>query len=176
MVTNRLTKNRNNLSRILLHYLSDLPTCFLLWFHSLHQPCYHMPSIASYLILQLSLSIHPAQRCCTVEWSSPDINSIMPCPCSKTPHWSLILIWSDLISLSGLSASLPLSLGFPGGSDCKESTCSAGDQGSNPGLGRSPGEGNGCPLQYSCLKNPIDRGAWQATVHGVANSQTQLNN
>jgi len=49
-----------------------------------------------------------------------------------------------------------------------------GDQGSVPGLGRSPGEGNGNPLEYSCLENPIDRGAWQATVHGVAMSQTRL--
>ena len=46
--------------------------------------------------------------------------------------------------------------------------CSAGDQASIPGLGRSPGEGNGSPLQYSCLENPMDRGAWQATVHGVS--------
>ena len=58
--------------------------------------------------------------------------------------------------------------GAPGGSDGKESACSAGDLGSIPGLGRSPGEGNGNPLQYSCLKNPMERGAWQAKVHGVA--------
>ena len=58
--------------------------------------------------------------------------------------------------------------GFPGGSDGKESVCSAGDLGSIPGLGRSLGEGNGYPLQYSCLDNPMDRGAWWATVHGVA--------
>ena len=51
----------------------------------------------------------------------------------------------------------------------------AGDMGSIPGSGRSPGEGNGNPLQYSCLGNSRDRGAWQATVHGVAKSQTQLN-
>ena len=63
---------------------------------------------------------------------------------------------------------------FPGGSDGKESTCNAGDPGSIPGLGGSPGEGNGNPLQYSCLENPMDRGAWQATVHGVAKSQAQL--
>jgi len=48
------------------------------------------------------------------------------------------------------------------------------DMGSIPGLGRSPGGGNGNPLQYSCLENPMDRGAWQATVHGIAKSQTQL--
>ena len=62
--------------------------------------------------------------------------------------------------------------GFPGGSDSKESICKAGDPGSILGLGRSPGEGNGYPLQYSFLENPIDRGSWWATVHGVAKSQT----
>ena len=55
---------------------------------------------------------------------------------------------------------------FPGGSDSKESTCSAGDPDWIPGLGRSPEKGNGNPLQYSCLENSTDRGAWQATVHG----------
>ena len=65
-------------------------------------------------------------------------------------------------------------MGFPGGSDGKDSTCNAGDSGSIPGLGRSPGEGSGSPLQYSCLKNSMDRGAWRAIVHGVAESQTQL--
>ena len=58
-------------------------------------------------------------------------------------------------------------VGFPGGSDGKESTCNAGDPGSVPGLGRSPGGGNGNPLQYSCLENSMDRRAWLATVHGV---------
>ena len=57
--------------------------------------------------------------------------------------------------------------GFPHSSVGKESACSAGDPGSIPGLERSPGEGNGSPLQYSCLENPMDRGAWKATVHGV---------
>ena len=59
-------------------------------------------------------------------------------------------------------------LGFPGGSDGKESTCNLGGLGSIPGSGRSPGEGNYNPLQYSCLENSKDRGVWQATVHGVA--------
>ena len=64
------------------------------------------------------------------------------------------------------------SLGFPGGSDSKESAYNAGDLGSIPGSGRSPGEGNGYPLQYSCLENPMDRGAWWAIVHRVAESHT----
>ena len=62
----------------------------------------------------------------------------------------------------------------PGGSDGKESACDAGVLGSIPRWGRSPGEGNGNPLQYSCLENPMDRGAWLATVHEVAKSQTKL--
>ena len=60
------------------------------------------------------------------------------------------------------------------GSDGKASVCNAEDPGSIPGLGRSPGEGSGSPLQYSCLENPTDLGTWQATVHGVAKSRTQL--
>ena len=61
---------------------------------------------------------------------------------------------------------------FPGGSDSKASVYNAGDLGSIPGLGRSTGEGNGNPLQYYCLENPMDRGAWWATIHGVAKSWT----
>ena len=59
-------------------------------------------------------------------------------------------------------------VGFPCSSVSKESACNAGDLGLIPGSGRSPGEENGNPLQYSCLGNPMDRGAWWATVHGVA--------
>ena len=65
-------------------------------------------------------------------------------------------------------------MGFPCGSAGKESACNAGDRGSIPGLGRSRGEGNGNPLQYSCLENPMDRGAWRATVHGVARVRDDL--
>ena len=65
---------------------------------------------------------------------------------------------------------------FPGGSDGKLSAYNAGVPGSIPGAGRSPGEGNGNPLQYSCLENPMDRGAWWAAVHGVAKSRTRLSN
>ena len=64
--------------------------------------------------------------------------------------------------------------GFAGGSDGKKSACNAGDSGSIPGLGRSPGEGNGDPLQYPCLENSMDRGAWWAIVHGVTKSRTRL--
>ena len=63
-------------------------------------------------------------------------------------------------------------MGFPGGSDSKESACNEGDMGSIPELGRSPGEGNGNPPQYPWLENPMEGGAWQATAHGVAKSWT----
>ena len=65
-------------------------------------------------------------------------------------------------------------VGMTGGSEGKASACNAGDPSSIPGLGRSPGEGNGNPLQYSCLENPMDGGAWWATAHGVAKSRTRL--
>ena len=65
-------------------------------------------------------------------------------------------------------------MGFPSGSDGKESTCSARELGSIPGSGRSPGEGSGYLLQYSCLENTMDRGVWQATVHGVTRVRHDL--
>ena len=67
-------------------------------------------------------------------------------------------------------------MNFPGGSDDKESACNAGDQGSIPGSGRSPGKRKGSPFQYSCLEKAMDRGDWWATVHGVKKSQTRLIN
>ena len=67
-------------------------------------------------------------------------------------------------------------LGFPRGSEVKASARNVGDLGSIPGSGRSPGEENGNPFQYSCLENPMDGGAWWATVHGVTKSQTRLSN
>ena len=77
------------------------------------------------------------------------------------------------LSLSGLMDYVT-PYGFPWGSDGKESAHNAGDSDLIPRLGRPLGEGNGHPLQYSCLENPMDRGAWQATVHEVAKSRTRL--
>ena len=68
------------------------------------------------------------------------------------------------------------SFGFPSGLDGKVSACNEGDQGSIPGLGGSPGKGNGNPFQYSCLENPMDKGAWQAIVHRVKKSWARLGN
>ena len=78
-------------------------------------------------------------------------------------------------STSHKGADTPHTVGFPGGSVVKESACDTGDT----GLGRSPEEGNGNPVQYSCMRNPMDRGAWQATVHGVSkewDTTERLNN
>ena len=80
--------------------------------------------------------------------------------------------WKDPWRRDGLPT--PVFLGFPGGSDGKESTCNAGDLGLIPGLGRSPGGEHGNPFQYSCLENPMHRGAWWATVHGFRKSWTWL--
>ena len=76
-----------------------------------------------------------------------------------------------MILNENIQEAIHYNLGFPGG---LESACNARDPGSIPGLGRAPGEENGNPLQYSCLENPMDGRVWQATVLGVAKSQTQL--
>ena len=76
--------------------------------------------------------------------------------------------------LEGIWSNISVCEGFPDGASGKESACKAGDIGLILGTGRSPGEGNSNPLQYSWVGNPMDRGAWQATVSGVTESQTQL--
>ena len=81
-------------------------------------------------------------------------------PPAMQETWVWSLVWEDQ--------------GFPGGLAGKASTCNEGDLGSTPGSGRSPGEENGTPLQYSCLENPMDGGAWEAAVHGVVKSRTWL--
>ena len=96
--------------------------------------------------------------------------SYYPCQLLVCPLFSILVILVGSV----LAYHFCLSLLLPGGSHGKESACSAGDPGSIPGSGRSPGEGNGNPLQYPCLENPTDRGAWQATVHGVAKNWTRL--
>ena len=93
--------------------------------------------------------------------------------CAYVPQ-AVKFLWLLNGNLIVFSWNLMRVLIFLGGSDGKESACSAGDPGSIPGSGRSPGEGNGNSLQYSCLENPMDGGAWWATVHGVTKSQTRL--
>ena len=110
---------------------------------------YHKTSGLSSQITILSLS-----------WIHAILSSWVPSALDSFPTFNLIILAHHL--------------GFLGGSDCKESVCSLGDLGSIPGLGRSPGEGNGHLLQYSYLENSMVRGARWATVSGVAESQTWL--
>ena len=111
-------------------------------------------------------------------WTTTDA----PCPGPCDGAFSVSLMgqgvpntWSNILggSVWVLLDLLTSEWRFPGGSDGKESACNVGDLGSIPGSGRSPGEGSGYPLQYSCLRSPVYRGAWRATVHGVAKSWTQ---
>ena len=90
------------------------------------------------------------------------------------PMWGLLLL--SLHFKHNIWVHVFFSVGFPGGLEVKASACNAGHPGSIPGSGRSPGEGNGNPPHCSCLENPMDRGAWWATVHGVAKSWTRLSN
>ena len=119
-------------------------------------------------------------------WRSPGGGQGNPLQysCLKNPMdrgaWQAIghRVTRSQIRLKWLSmhACIYIYLGLPWWLSAKGSTCWCRDVGSTPGSGRSPGEGNGNPLQYSCLENPMDRGAWWATVHGVTKSQTRLSN
>ena len=88
------------------------------------------------------------------------------------PPW--LSIFRPLTVYEGSNFFISSSVLIKGGLDGKASVYNTRDSGSIPGLGRSPGEGNGNPLQYYCLENPMDRGAWNATVHGVTKSRTRL--
>ena len=101
------------------------------------------------LILEM---VQGASRCSKLSWNS----SLIRLELRLDLNNQIVMLWT------GPSCS----------SDGKESACNAGEVGSVPRSGRSPGEGNGNPFQYSCLENPMDRGAWQATVHGVAEADT----
>ena len=97
---------------------------------------------------------------------------MISCSISEFDYWIICPVFYCFYSFF-IYHSLCHSWWLPCGLDTKESACNAG---LIPGLGRSPGEGNGNPLQYSCLENPMDRGAWRDTVHGVTKSLTQLSN
>ena len=104
----------------------------------------------------------------------PDLRSLTP-PliiwiCQRNFNFFSLMRGASRLPFEYLSPSDVLMMGFPGGSEVKASACNAGDLGSIPGLGRSPGEGNGNPLQYYCLENPMGGGAWWATVHEVTKS------
>ena len=102
---------------------------------------------------------------------NPRIKLTSPILASGSSNLRRVINWEIGIDVYTL---LYVKGGFPGGSDGEEPACNAGDLGSIPGSERSPGEGNGNPLQYSCLENPRDRGTWQTIVHRVAKSQRQL--
>ena len=109
----------------------------------------------------------------------------LPQPLSRALRVDVVTIWTNFIWYRFTSKDwdpeytnqqwLDHTQGFPGGSDGTESACNVGDSGSTPGLGRFPGEGNGSSLRYSCLENPMDRGAWQAQSIRLQ-SQTRLSN
>ena len=104
------------------------------------------------------------ERGLVVQWLTSDLT-----------HFLVAELGPDVITLQGISSGIGASgRGFPGGSEVKVSASNAGDLGSIPGSRRSPGEGNGNPLQYSCLENPMDGEAWWATVHRVAKRRTRL--
>ena len=127
---------------IFLESISGLPTCPLLYIPMVHH------HISSHTISLTCRRYHSAHK------------------------YIIVFIFSSISnSLIQINKHTYIQ-GFPGSSDGKESVCNAGDLGSIPGLGRSPGEGHGNPFQYPCLENPMDRGAWQAIVHGVAESDT----
>ena len=97
---------------------------------------------------------------------------ILSLPFKKTTLDLLILCYHANQNWKNIKDFLSFEIDFPGISEVKASACNVGDLGSIPGSGRSPGEGNGNPLQYSCLENPMGGRAWWATVHGVAKNQT----
>ena len=100
-------------------------------------------------------------------WKQPSCSSVgEKINCGPSRQWTISQCWKEIIYQA--------MMGFPGGSVSKESACNAGDPGLIPGSGRFPGEGNGNPLQHSSLGNPMDRGTWQATVHGVTRGQHNL--
>ena len=132
-------------------------------------------------------------QCYFFNWSFPLLPSLYPHVCSLRLHLHFLpaslfisnifsrfhiytLIYYTSFSVFYLLHSVLTSPGFPGGSDGKASAYNAGDPGLIPGSGRSSGEVNGNPLQYSCLENPMDGGAWQAIIHGVTKSRTRLSN
>ena len=135
-----------------------------------------------------SIGVFSNESVIHIRWPKDWSFSFSISPSNEHPELiSFRMDWLDFLPVQGTLKSLlqyhsskasvlwcSASFDFPGGSDGKVSACNVGDPGSIPGSGRSSGEGNGNPLQYSCLENPMYRGAWETTVHGVAKSWTRL--
>ena len=133
---------------------------------SVHAQSRHQCMIATW-------SVHAQSHICTwsATWSVP-AESRDQGPQRVRHDWATDLIWS--YQWSSFVLGTYYLRGFPGASGGKASACNARDPAPIPGSGRSPGEGNGNPLQYSCLENSIDGGAWWATVHAIPKSRTRL--
>ena len=121
----------------------------------------------------INLKCNSLFECCIeMTWNTKELPSHYLCGCYKFG-----LRHTAASSVNSTTASSKVSIAwhrFPGGSEVKASACNSGNLGLIPGSGRSPGEGNDNPLQYSCLENPVDGGVWWATVHGVSKSWTWL--
>ena len=128
-------------------------------------PC---PSPSNHLILCRPLLLLPSVFSSIKVFSN---ESVLCIRCQSIGPWA-----SASVLPMNIQDWFPLQYSFPGGSEVKVSASNARDLGLIPGSGRSPGEGNGNPLQYSCVENPMDGGAWWATVHRVAKSWTWLSN
>ena len=122
-------------------------------------------------------SVHGLFQARILEWVAMPFSRASSWPRDRTPISCIgrqILYHCVTWMIQGFFTSILLFQDFPGGSEGKASVYNEGDPGSIPGSGWSPGEGNGNPLQYSCLENPMDGGIWSATVHGVGKSWTWL--
>ena len=138
----------------------------------------HVQSLCWEDPLEEGRATHPSILAWRIPWTE-EPGGLQSMGLQRVGHdWATELNWSEI--QKGFIFSFCIQMyslkHFPGGSDSKESTCNVGGLCLIPGLGRSPGGGHGNPLQYSCLENPMDRGAWRATSHEVAKSWTWLSN
>ena len=189
----------NTLSRFVIVFLPRCKQLLILWLQSLSTVILEpkemksatvstfSPSI-SYEVMGLDvmilvfwmLSFKPAFSLSSFTFIKRPFSSLLSAVRVVSCAYLRLLIFLPAILIPACALSSPAFhmmysiYSFPGSLDSKASAYNAGDPGSIPGSGRSPGEGNGNPLQYSCLENPMDRGAWWATVHGVWKSRTRL--
>ena len=136
------------------------------WWAAVHGVAKSLIWLNDFTFLFLALEKEMATHSSVLAWRIPEMAESGGLPSMgshRVGHY-----WSNLAAAAAACGCID----FPGGSDCKESPCNARDPGLTPGSGRSLGEGKGYPLQCSCQGNPMDRGVWRATVHGVTESDT----